>query len=71
VSEVEIKIDPVLYAVLEQLKEVKKDINASQEILKKDIRASQEEIKKEVNNSEEELNKWHKYLTRPTGSLPK
>jgi hypothetical protein len=68
VSEVEMKMDPVLHEVSKQLQELKKDINASQEILKKDIRAGQEEIKK---CQQGRTYKWCKYLTRPTGSPSK
>jgi hypothetical protein len=40
VSEIKLKIDPALQAVLEQLKELKKDISAGQEELRKDISTS-------------------------------
>jgi FtsZ-binding cell division protein ZapB len=49
VSEVGFKTDAILQVVLEQLKELKKDMSASQE-LRKDICTSQEELKSEISD---------------------
>jgi hypothetical protein len=54
VSEVGMKMDPALQAVLKQLQELKMEISISQE-LKKDISTGQVELKKDIKTSEDKL----------------